>query len=214
MLPGYPFKNNSSAGNYSGGYKSYGYNKNYGYNKSTEGYRGKHNEYDSSSIHSVSELFHVLLSGVPDQEQVKRSSLCRSSSEKVESHNVLMQKLLDPSSISWSLFDEVEEETFSENEAESSENGESELSSEVDNEEDFDEQEISELEEPKQSGVKNKDAYLKYLSSMNSTPLEFSDTLQEEAVRVSEKAPEDFAKSRICFLITKLPAHFLLVWPC
>lgn len=95
--------------------------------------------------------------------------------------------MLDPCSISWSLFEESEDEAISDNEAESSENDESELSAETDNEEDFDEDEINEHSTPLQSKAKNKDVYLKYLSSIYSTPIENMDPQLEKGWEFEQK---------------------------
>jgi hypothetical protein len=87
--------------------------------------------------------------------------------------------VLDPSSISCSLFDDSENESYSENEEDNSENDDSPCSSEFSNEEDFDENEMNEYEPPNQSKVKNKNEYLKYLSSINSTPIDMGDMQKE-----------------------------------
>lgn len=170
------FQKASSTGSYHSGYKNFEYKQ-----KSNDGFRGKLPNQDSSSIRSVSELFHVLLRAGQEPESEQNAPLWRSSSEKND--NTLMQKLLDPSSISWSLFDDSEDEEFSDNEAESSENDVSDHSLDSENEEDFDENEISEQAHPSQSKTKNKDVYLTYLNSISSTPL--------------NKVPEDSQQSKV-----------------
>lgn len=185
-----PFQKTYSAGNYNEHYETYGYKQNTFYkHHSNDGYRGKQSQNESSSIKSVSELFHVLLNAGKEQDNSKRSTVWKPSSEN-NNHNVLMQKMLDSSSISWSLFEDSEDEAISENEAQSSENDESELSSETENEEDFDEDEINENSTPLQSKVKNKDVYLKYLSSIYSTPIENMDPQLEKGWEFDQKAPD------------------------
>ena len=97
----------------------------YKYNGSDQ-YKQKYRNHDDSSIHTQSELFRVLLSGSNESYEAKNPNIWRSSSEKFDNHHALMQKLLNPNSISWSLFDESDkEDKLSENEENSSENEDS-----------------------------------------------------------------------------------------
>lgn len=149
-------------------------------------YKQDYKNYDDSSIHTQSELFKVLLSGSNEYNEVRNSNICRSSSEKMENQHALIQKLLNPNSISCSLFnDSDKEDKLSECDDASSENEDSVYSSGLENEEDFDENEISELEEQKPSKFNNKDAYLKYLSSINSQTFELQHINKEIDVKLN-----------------------------
>ena len=164
------YSHRSGSGSYSG-YHNYPYKSTNHRTKFAPKSR-KPSDQASSSIKSVSELFHVLLDQTDPKPEIKLTkNLLRSSSEKLEKNEICLEKeLLDPTSISCSLFDDSQSDSwFSENAEGSSENYESELSSDLVNEEDFDEQEISE-QCSKQSKVQNKQEYIKYLNSVQ-TPL-------------------------------------------
>ena len=106
----------------------------------------------------------------------------------MENQHVLIQKLLNPNSISWSLFDDSDnEDKLSENDEESSENEDSVYSSEIENEEDVDENEINKIEDQKISKFNNKDAYLKYLSSINSQTFELHQIYKENDVKLNNE---------------------------
>lgn len=176
--PEYLFKNNFSSGHYSGGNKSYGYKYNYSHkNGSSDSWKHKPGYLDSSSINNQSELFKVLLHENNGNQDLERHSLCRSYSEKVDGHKGPLQKLLEPSSISWSLYDGSEDRNSTENEDNSSEGDYSDLSSELEHEEDFNELDISERNHGKEAkDMPNpKFEYIKYLNSINSGPLNLED---------------------------------------
>jgi hypothetical protein len=132
------------------------------------------------------------------------NSFLRSSSEKLDHSSMLMEKeILDPTSISCSLFDESDEAFTSENAENSSESCEEE--SDLEHEEDFDEGEISEMIAPKQDKTKNKEEYLKYLSSVNSTLFGNFEIHEEREVRVDSKDSTNETKSKILILINLDP---------
>lgn len=128
------------------------------------------------------------------------NSFLRSSSEKLDHGGMLMEKeILDPTSISCSLFDESDESFTSENPDNSSESCEEE--SDLEHEEDFDEGDISEMTTPKQDKTKNKEEYLKYLNSVNSTLFGNFEIHEEREVRVDSKDSTNEIKSKAYTLI-------------